>query len=129
MKILFAFLVMVFLFTGCESGYRAYIHNNSSSPLYIKTYPSIESHYDYLRSSYYDSILIYKQKNEDSFSVYKINPYQKFLVWSQMADRPVLKELPFSYISLVSDIDTIILDSKEKIINEIKQLNEDKKRR
>jgi hypothetical protein len=119
--ILLSFLLIVF-FAGCEPGYRIYVRNSSSSDLYIKTLPSIESLYD-SHSTYYDSIVTYKIKQEGNYSIYKVKPYSTMLVWGTIGGSPTVKELPFDYIALISGSDTTVLNSKEKIIEQAKQVN------
>lgn len=123
-QILFSFLVII-VFTGCEPSYRIYVRNSSSSDLYIKTHPSIESLYD-SHSTYYDSIVTYKLKQEGNYSIYRVKAYNTMLVWGSIGGGPTDKELPFDFIALISGIDTTVLDSKEKIMEQTKQA--DKKR-
>ena len=126
MKYFLSLLTIMFFLISCEPSYRIYIHNSSSANLYIKTYPSIESILYDSTSSFYDSIISHKVKVEDKYSVYKIKPYDRILILGTIGGGPTVKELPFDYISLISFSDTIILDSKEKIIEQAKQV--DKKR-
>lgn len=118
-KILFILLV-IFFFTGCEPGYRMYVRNSSSSDLYIKTQPSIESLYD-AHSTYYDTIATYKVKQEGNYSIYSVKPNSTMLVWGNIGGSPTVNELPFDYVALINESDTIVLDSKEKILAQTKQ--------
>jgi hypothetical protein len=120
MKTLFL-LVLVIMFMGCDPGYSVYIYNQSSSPLYFKTHPSIESFYDSAHLSYYDSLLAHRVKKDSLYSMYKIEPNSRFLVWSHIGVMPSINELPIDYIKIMNDRDTLILDSKEKIISQIKK--------
>ena len=101
MKQLLFFLLLIIASTGCEPSYRIYIHNNSSSDLYIKTHPSIESLYD-SHSLYYDSIITHKLKQEDKYSVYKVKPYDTFLILGTIGGGPTVSELAFDYIGISS---------------------------
>lgn len=118
-RILFSLLVIIVL-TGCEPSYRIYVRNSSSSDLYIKTQPSIESLYD-SHSTYHDSIVTYKLKQEGNYSIYRVKPFNTMLVWGNIGGGPTVKELPFDYIALISGSDTTVLDSKEKIIEQTKK--------
>jgi hypothetical protein len=124
-QILFSLFLLI-LFAGCEPSYRVYIHNSSSSDLYIKTHPSIESIFYDTHSLYYDSIITHKFKQEGEYSVYKLKPYDTILILGTIGGGPTVSELPFDYIALISSSDTTILDSKEKIIEQAKKM--DKKR-
>jgi hypothetical protein len=126
MKQVLFFLLLIIVFTGCEPSYRVYIHNSSSSDLYIKTHPSIESLLYDTTSLYYDSIITHKLKQEDKYSVYKVKPYDTFLIFGTIGGGPTVSEFPFDYIALINGSDTTVLDSKEKIIEQAKQM--DKKR-
>lgn len=121
MKTAFFSIFAMFVFAACEPGYSIFVKNNSPTPLFVKTYPSIESFYDSAHSSYYDSILVRKVRTENNISVYKIDKYEKFLVWAYLDKKPMVNEFPFEYIALFSGSDSIVLDSKLKIIEAIKQ--------
>lgn len=123
-QVLFVLLVII-VFTGCEPSYRIYVRNSSSSDLYIKTHPSIESLYESF-STYRDSILLYKIKQEGDYSIYRIKPNDSMLIDGYLGRSPNIKDLSFDYIALISGSDTTILDSKEKILEQTKQM--DKKR-
>jgi hypothetical protein len=126
MKQVLIFLFLLIIFTGCEPSYRVYVHNTSSSDLYIKTHPSIESLLYDTTSLYYDSIIRHKLKQEGEYGVYRVKPYEKFKILGGIGGGPILNDLSFDYVSLISGSDTVIFDSKEKIIRQIKQI--DKKR-
>jgi len=113
--------VAMFVFAACERGYSVFVRNTSPTPLFVKTYPSIESFFYSVHSSYYDSILVRKVRTENNISVYKIDKYEKFLVWAYLDKKPMVNEFPFDYIALFSGSDSIVLDSKLKIIEAVKQ--------
>jgi len=120
-QILFSFAAII-AFTGCEPGYRIYLRNNSSSDLFVKTNPSIESLYD-SHSSYVDSIVTYKLKQESGYSFYKLKVHDTLMIWGNIGDKPTLGEMPFNYIAFINGVNTMILDSKAKIINQLKKLD------
>ena len=116
----FIFIFILTVIIGCEPGYRIYVRNTSSTTVYLKTHPSIES-LCLKQSSYYDSIIINKVKEEGDFSFYAIKPLNSFRVWGSIGGKPTLKEIPFDYVAIIRGSDTLILDNKEKIINQIKR--------
>ncbi len=82
----------------------------------------MESLYD-SHSTYYDSIIAYKLKQEGVHSIYKVKPYSTIRVWGNIGGSPSVKEFPFDYLALISSSDTTVLDSKEKIIERLKQVD------
>ena len=123
MKYLMFILLLIF-FYGCDPGYHIYISNKSSKELLILTSPSIESLYD-PNIAYYDSILNHKLKEENGISTYSIRPYEQFRVFGNIGGIPTLKDLPFNYIKIVQEKDTLVLNSKEKILKSL--IRENKK--
>jgi hypothetical protein len=106
---------------SCEPNYNCYIRNDSSSNLYLRTRPSIESLYD-KKSTYYDSIISrYKVREEGTLSVYKVNPNSIFRIYGNIGLTPSLTELPFDYIEVIQGSDTTVLDGKDKILERLKQ--------
>jgi len=110
----------IIILTSCDPGYSCYVRNDSPSILYLKTHPSIESLFDELSTSY-DSILAYKTAQEGKLSVYRVNPYSVFRIYGHIGINPSLQEIPFDYIELIEGRDTVVLDSKEKILLRLKQ--------
>lgn len=120
MKRFIVIILLAVISYGCDPSYNCYVLNNSSSILYLKTYPSIESLLD-KQSTYYDSIVVYKVAQEDKLSVYKIEPGEIFQIYGQIGFNPSLQEVPFDYIEIIQEGDTVILDSKEKILKRLEQ--------
>lgn len=117
-NLLLIFILLIFI--GCEPGYRIHIRNNASTTLYLKTHPSIESLYPKW-TGYYDSIIINKISENGEFSLYGIKPFTTFRIWGNIGRKPTSNEIPFDYVEVVRGNDTLILDSKEKIINQLKK--------
>lgn len=120
MRQLVVFLSIFSIAASCDPNYNCYIRNDSSSNLYLKTRPSIESLYD-KKSTYYDSIAKCKVQEEGTLSVYKINPNSTFRIYGHIGFTPSLTEIPFDYIEVVQGSDTTVLDDKEKILERLKQ--------
>jgi len=120
-NLLFIFITIIFV--GCEPAYNVSIHNNSPNTLYIKTSPSIESLLYSKSGSHYDSIINRKVGQTDKYSLYSLKPFDTFRLWGNIGGWPVLYELPFDYVEIINSTDTLILDSKEKIMNQVKKGN------
>ena len=118
---IFCFLLVIIL-AGCEPGYRIYIRNNASTTLYLKTSPAIESLYPKW-TGYQDSILANKTSQEGRFAVYSIKPFNALRVWDNVGNKPTSNQIPYDYIEVISGADTLILNSKEKIIEQLKRGN------
>jgi len=118
-NLLISFIVLTFI--GCEPGYRIYIRNNAPTTLLIKTHPSIE--FGYKLTGYYDSIISNKVSQDGKFSLYIIKPFTTFRIYDNIGGKPTSNQIPFDYVEVIRGRDTIILDSKEKIINELKKGN------
>jgi len=116
--LLLVFVVIVL--TSCDPSYNCYVRNDSSSVLYLKTHPAIESLFDKLSTSY-DSILSYKVNQEGKLSVYKIKPHSVFHIYGNIGFNPSLQEVPFDYIVIIQGGDTVVLDSKKKILKRLEQ--------
>ena len=114
------FISTVLIFIGCEPSYRIEIRNNASTTLYLRTHPSVESLFPKW-TGYYDSIIINKISQEGKFSLYGIKPFTTFRIWGNIGGKPTSKEIPFDFIEIIRGIDTLILDSKEKIISQLKR--------
>lgn len=114
------FLIILTALIGCEPGSRIYIHNNGTSPLYIKTHPSIDSLYP-KNSLAYETIISHKLDIVDKYSLFKVEPLDSFLIWSVIGDIYNSDIIPYDYIELINNSDTLILDSKEKIFNQMKK--------
>jgi hypothetical protein len=119
-------MIFVALCSSCDPSYNCFIANDSSSNLYLKTHPSIESLYDQ-KSTYYDSIISYKIRQEESLSVYKIDPHSIFRIYGHTGLSPSLREVPFDYIEVIHGNDSIVLDSKEEILDRLKQEGKNRK--
>lgn len=126
MKKLIILSLICVSYWGCEPFYSVSIANNKTFPIYIKTYPSIESLYP-KESVYYDSLLILKTGTENKYSVYRISPGFHIQLYVALGFRPFPRDIPFELIEIIKGADTIVLDSKEKILNQIDL--ESKKRR
>ncbi len=118
MKKLPAALLISIIYLGCDPGYSVRIRNETTSPMYIKTAPSIESLYE-TGNIYYDSLLAIKTGQEGKLSVYKINPNYDLNLYDMLGFQPGLNYIPFDYLEFIKGNDTIILDSKEKILHQI----------
>jgi len=114
--VIFTILTLI----GCEPGYRIYVRNNASTILYLRTNPSIESLYPKW-TGYNDSILAHKVSQEGKFSLYSIKPFDAFRIWDNIGGMPTSKEIPFDYVAVIRGVDTLILDNKEKIANQLKR--------
>ena len=119
-------ILVVIILSSCDPSYNCYVRNDSSSVMYLKTRPSIESLYDQ-KSTYYDSIISYKVREEGSVSVYKINSNGVFRIYGHIGLTPTFKELPFNYIEVIQGNDTTVLDGKQKILDGLKQENKNRK--
>ncbi len=120
MKRLTVILMLAVVLYGCDPGYNCYVRNDASSILYLKTHPSIESQVD-AQSIVYDSVLAFKVQEEGKLSVYKIEPYGVFRIYGRIGNNPSIQEMPFDYIEIIQGSDTIVLDSKQKILERLKQ--------
>lgn len=80
-----------------------------------------------VESSYYDSVLIHKVGEEGRVSVYGIKPHSVFRLYGNIGLKPSLKEMPIDYIEIINGEDTIILDGKEKILDNLRQENKTRK--
>ena len=67
-------------------------------------------------TDYHGSIVANKLSQDGKFSFYSINHFYTFLVWSTISSKPALNEFPFDYAEVLWGSDTLISDSKEKII-------------
>lgn len=117
---IFLLILIVMILTSCDPSYNCYVRNDSSSVLYLKTHPSIESLFD-KQSTSYDSVLTYKLNQEGKLSVYKVEPHSVFHIYGNIGFNPSLQEVPFDYIEIIQERDTIVLDSKEKILKRLEQ--------
>ena len=122
---IYIFLLTV-IFYGCDPSYNCYVRNDSSSVLYLKTHPSIESLFD-KQSTHYDSVLSYKVDQEGKLSVYRVEPRGVFQIYGHIGFNPSLQEMPFDYIEIIQGSDTVVLDSKEKILERLKQEGQTRK--
>lgn len=117
------YLILVFLLAislqGCDPSYSCYIQNTAPSDLYLKTDPPVESLIDQ-QSIYYDSILIYKVRDEDKLSVYEVKPNEVFRLFGHIGFSPRIAEIPFNYVEILQGNDTLVLDSKQKILDRLK---------
>ena len=116
------FFIVLLMFVGCEPSYRVYIRNSSSSDVYFKTSPSIESLYDSTLSPfYYRLIFNYKINNDGKYSVYRLRPFDSLLLYGHIGGLNV-NDVPFDYIEIISNNDTTILESKSSIIDQLKAM-------
>jgi hypothetical protein len=118
MKKLSLIIILSVITYGCDPGYGVYIINRSERDLILKTNPSIESLY-MEESIFYDTILAHKIKSEGSLSIYKLRPYEQFKIFGHIGKEPTLSEVPFSHIEIIQEGDTIILDTKKKIMESL----------
>lgn len=121
MKIFLSLILIALI--GCEPGSRIYIHNNGTSPLYIKTHPSVDSLYPN-NSLYYETIISHKLGIVDKYSLFRVEPLDSFLIWSVIGDIYNSDIIPYDYIELINNSDTLVLDSREKIFNQMKKRDE-----
>ncbi|WP_162903433.1 hypothetical protein [Taibaiella koreensis] len=118
MKQLLLLFLLSFIVSGCEPSYRIYVCNNTSSDVYIKTHPEIESLYS-TSNSYIDAIRRYKVGQAGKYGVYRLGSNDTLMLDGNIGS-PTIKEIPFDYISLISNNDTVILDNKVEIFKQIK---------
>jgi hypothetical protein len=120
MKHRIVILMLAVILYGCDPSYNCYVRNDSPSVLYLKTHPSIESQVD-AQSIVYDSILAYRLHEEGKLSVYRIKPHGVFRIYGHIGFNPSIEEMPFDYVEIIQGTDTVILDSKEKILARLEQ--------
>jgi hypothetical protein len=119
-KSILFFLSASVSFVSCEPGYGFYIRNNKNSDLILKTRPSIESLYPE-KSAYYDSILTYKVSEKQGLSIYRVKPYDSLRIHGNIGSMTSKDQIPFDYIEIIQDNDTVILNGKQEIFDKLKQ--------
>jgi hypothetical protein len=117
-------LCFLALATACDPSYSCYVLNNSGSPLYLKTHPSIESAFD-RQAAYYDSAINHKVGPESSF--YRVKPGELFLIFGRIGFSPSVHEVPFDYLEIIQNGDTLVLDGKQKIYDRLVQEGKSRK--
>jgi hypothetical protein len=120
MKQLIVIALSTVILYGCDPAYNCYVRNRSSSVLYLKTHPGVESLLP-KESINYDSIAARKTAQEDKLSIYSVKPGETFQIYGHIGFSPSLEEVPFDHIEIIQKGDTVILDSKEKILGRLVQ--------
>jgi hypothetical protein len=111
------FVFIVISLSGCDPIYQVLLVNKSADKVYVITKPGLEE--IYAGSTYYDSIVRVKVKNDDSLSKYLIEPNQVLKIFDDIGGKPTVKKFPFEYIQILKFKDTITLDSKQTILNNL----------
>lgn len=105
---------------GCEPSYRIYVRNHSPKDLYLRISPSVDSLYPKWMT-YHDSLINIKVTQNENYALYIIKPAQVFRIWGYIGNVPKVADIPFNYVRLDDGTDSLILNSKDKIINQLKR--------
>lgn len=125
MKLSLLLISIAILFSGCDPGYRIYLCNSTSSEMYVKTYPLMESHYS-KETSYRDLILDMKVGQVGNYGIYRINSNDTFAIDGSFGFAPDIKNIHFDYIAIIRGTDTLELQGKEEIFKRVKQMSKRK---
>ncbi len=111
-------VILLVLFSGCDFGYTICVCNPTSSDIYIKTYPLVESLYEHASQN---EILKRKIMQEGDSGIYKINAGDTLRIPGNLGT-PQIENLPFTYIAIIKNADTLELKGKQEILAHLKQM-------
>lgn len=101
------------LIVSCESAYRCNIVNDTDRRVVLRISPSILR---YVHGSYKEKLIEKNKSSMDSVFICDLSPKETISLYADIGRIPKEKDLPYSYVEILIDNDTIRFNRVE-IIN------------
>ena len=112
---------MLVVLVSCDPAYQVFIRNDLNENIVVTTVPSIESAFGRT------STVPLHISSTDSSGTYRFSPGDEMVIDVRMGFHPELERFPYRQVYLISSEDTVVLDTKEKILRSLVRIKRNRK--